>query len=60
LCTEGTRLEYQYLGLDNIGINSGLLRDSLSVQDANFQSVTLGINYLFTWGLPAAPVVSRY
>ena len=55
-----TRLEYQYLGLDNIGINSGLLRDSLSVQDANFQSVTLGINYLFTWGLPAAPVVSRY
>jgi outer membrane immunogenic protein len=54
-------ISYKYLGLDNIGVNSGLLRDRLSVQDANFQSVTVGINYLFSWGLPAGPpVVSRY
>jgi outer membrane immunogenic protein len=56
------RLEYQYLGLSSIGINNTLLHDPLSIQDANFQSVTLGINYLFNYGgAPlAAPVVSRY
>jgi outer membrane immunogenic protein len=56
------RLEYQYLGLNNIGVGNILLHDSFSIQNANFQSVTLGINYLFNWGGPAypGPVVSRY
>jgi len=54
-------LSYKYIGLDNVGINSGLLPDRLSVQNPNFQSVTIGMNYLFNYGAPAAaPVVSRY
>ena len=52
---------YKYIGLDNVGINSGLLPDRLSVQNPNFQSVTVGINWLFNYGAPlAGPVVSRY
>jgi outer membrane immunogenic protein len=55
------RLEYQYLGLNSIGVNNVLLNDPLSIQNPNFQSVTLGINYLFNYGAPlGAPVVSRY
>jgi len=55
------RLEYQYLGLDNVGVNNILVRDNFTIQNPNFQSVTLGINYLFNWGQPAGyPVVSRY
>jgi outer membrane immunogenic protein len=55
------KVEYQFIGLDNVSVG-GVLRDSLSVQNANFQSVTLGINYLFNWGqqLAGPPVVSRY
>src|SRR5215469_9831417 len=55
------RVEYQYLGLDNVGVNNILVRDNFTIQNPNFQSVTLGINYLFNWGQPAGyPVVSRY
>ena len=55
------KFEYQYLGLDNLGIG-GIPREGLSnVRDANFQMGTVGINYLFNWGGPAGPpVVSRY
>ena len=54
------KAEYQYLGLGNIG--SGLPREGLTgVRDVNFQMGTVGVNYLFNWGAPAAlPVVSRY
>ena len=57
-CTEA----YKYLGLDNVGVNSGLVHDVFTVQNPNFQSATVGINYLFNWGVPAGPgpVVSRY
>ena len=52
---------YKYIGLDNVGIDSGLLHDSLSVQNPNFQSVTIGINWLFNYSAVAGPpVVSRY
>jgi outer membrane immunogenic protein len=56
------RFSYKYIGLDNVSVNSGLLRDSLTVQNPNFQSATFGINYLFNWGGYTAgpPVVSRY
>jgi outer membrane immunogenic protein len=56
------RFSYKYLGLDNVGVNNGLVHDVFSVQNPNFQSATVGINYLFNWGVPAGPgpVVSRY
>jgi outer membrane immunogenic protein len=55
------KVEYQYIGLDSISGGGGLVRDAFNVQNANFQSVTLGINYLFNWGAPvAAPLVYRY
>ena len=54
------RIEYQYLGLNNVG-SPGLLHSPVSTTNANFQSVTVGINWLFNYGAAAGPpVVSRY
>ena len=53
------KLEYQYIALNNIGVANGLVADQFSVHDANFQMVTLGIDYRFNLN-PPAPVVSRY
>ena len=54
------RIEYQYLGLNSI-TTPGLLVSPVHTHDANFQSVTIGLNWLFNYGqVAAAPVVSRY
>jgi outer membrane immunogenic protein len=55
------RVEYQYIGLSNFSVGPGLVGDSIRVENASFSTATFGLNYLFNWGLPAAPpVVSRY
>ena len=53
------KLEYLYIALNNIGVANGLVADQFNVHDANFQMVTLGIDYRFNLN-PPAPVVSRY
>ena len=53
------KLEYQFIALNNIGVANGLVVDQFNVHDANFQMITLGINYRFNVSAPAA-VVSRY
>ena len=54
------KFEYQYLGLGNVGLGGGL-PGLFNVRDVNFQSGTVGLNYLFNWNAPAAPpIVSRY
>jgi outer membrane immunogenic protein len=53
------RVDYQYIGLNSFSVAPVFLADRFVVNNANVQTVTFGINYLFNYGAPA-PVVSRY
>ena len=53
------RIDYQYLGLQSTAVTPGFLVDTFTINNANVQPLTVGVNYLFNWGA-AAPVVSRY
>ena len=53
------RVDYQYIGLENTTVAPGFLVDTFTTRNANVQTLTVGVNYLFNWGAPAA-VVSRY
>lgn len=54
------RVDYQYIGLDNITITQGFLGVPLTTKDDNVQTITVGINYLFNWSAVAPPVMTRY
>jgi outer membrane immunogenic protein len=54
-----TRIDYQYIGLENTTVAPGFLVDTFITRNANVQTLTVGVNYLFNWGAPV-PVVSRY
>jgi outer membrane immunogenic protein len=51
------RLDYQYIGLENnaLALTPGLvLPDTFTTRNANVQTLTVGVNYLFNWwGAPA-------
>ena len=53
------RIDYQYIGLENTALAPGFLVDTFNTRNANVQTLTVGVNYLFNWSAPAA-VVSRY
>jgi len=53
------RIDYQYIGLENTTIAPGFLVDTFTTRNANVQTLTVGVNYLFNWSAPAA-VVSSY
>ena len=53
------RIDYQYIGLENTTVAPGFLVDTFTTRNANVQTLTVGVNYLFNWGAPV-PVVSRY
>jgi outer membrane immunogenic protein len=53
------RIDYQYIGLENMTVPPRFLVDTFTTRNANVQTLTVGVNYLFNWGA-AAPVVSRY
>jgi outer membrane immunogenic protein len=56
------KLEWQYLGLEDFTVGPGIIVDPITARNADVNTLTFGINYLFNyWGGPAAPpVVSRY
>jgi opacity protein-like surface antigen len=50
------RLDYQYIGLENTALASGLVPpsgfvvpDTFTTRSANVQTLTVGVNYLFNW-----------
>jgi outer membrane immunogenic protein len=50
------RLDYQYIGLENTALASGLVPpsgfvvpDTFTTRNANLQTLTVGVNYLFNW-----------
>ena len=53
------RIDYQYIGLEGTTVAPGLLVDTFTTRNANVQTLTVGVNYLFNWSAPAA-VVSTY
>jgi outer membrane immunogenic protein len=53
------RIDYQYIGLEDTTVAPGLLVDTFTTRNANVQTLTVGVNYLFNWSAPAA-VVSTY
>ena len=53
------RIDYQYIGLQSTTVAPGSLVDMFTISNANLQTLTIGVNYLFNWGA-TAPVVSRY
>jgi len=53
------RIDYQYIGLESATVAPGFLVDTFTTTNANVQTLTVGINYLFNWGM-TAPIVSRY
>jgi outer membrane immunogenic protein len=53
------RIDPQYIGLENTTVAPGFLVDAFTTRNANVQTLTVGVNYLFNWGAPF-PVVSRY
>jgi outer membrane immunogenic protein len=53
------RIDYQYIGLESTTVAPGFLVDKFAATNADVQTLTVGINYLFNWGV-TAPVVSRY
>ena len=53
------RIDYQYIGLQSTTVTPGFLIDTFTISNANIQTLTVGVNYLFNWGA-MAPVVSRY
>jgi outer membrane immunogenic protein len=56
------KFEWQYLGLNDFSVGPGVLGDTVTVRNASVNTLTFGLNYLFSWGgFPSAPpVVSRY
>jgi outer membrane immunogenic protein len=53
------RIDYQFIGLENTAMAPRFLVDTLTTRNADVQTLTVGVDYLFNWG-NAAPVVSRY
>ena len=53
------RIDYQYIGLENTTVAPSFLVDTFTTRNANVQTLTVGVNYLFNWSAPGA-VVSRY
>lgn len=53
------RIDYQFVGLENTTVAPGFLVDRFTTRNADIQTLTVGVNYLFNWGA-TAPVVSRY
>jgi outer membrane immunogenic protein len=49
------KIEYQYLGLSM----HSFVADRFNVNNANIQTLTLGVNYLFNWA-GAGPIPARY
>jgi len=59
------KVEYDYLGLPNRsftipGVLIPALAGDVISSNHNIQSVKVGLNYLFNWTAPAAPVATRY
>jgi len=56
------KVEWQYLGLNDFNVGPGVVGESFAVQNASINTLTFGLNYLFSWGGYQAPppVVSRY
>jgi len=44
------KVEYQYIGLNNFSVGSPFGMNQFAVHNANVQTATFGINYLFHWG----------
>jgi outer membrane immunogenic protein len=53
------RIDYQFIGLENTTIAPRFLVDTLTTRNADVQTLTVGVNYLFNWGT-VAPVASRF
>ena len=53
------RIDYQFIGLENTTVAPRFLVDTFTTSNAEVQTLTVGVNYLFNWGT-TAPVVSRY
>jgi outer membrane immunogenic protein len=53
------RIDYQFIGLENMTIAPRFLVDTLTIRNADVQTLTVGVNYLFNWGT-VGPVASRY
>ena len=53
------RIDYQYIGLENTTFRPRLPGDAFTLKDANIQTVTLGLNYLFNWATPPAPMAAE-
>jgi outer membrane immunogenic protein len=54
------KIEWQRLELNDFSVGP-VLGDTLNVRNANINTLTFGINYLFSWGgYSAPPVVGRY
>jgi opacity protein-like surface antigen len=41
------RIDYQYLGLQSTAVTPGFLVDTFTINNANVQTLTVGVNYLF-------------
>ena len=53
------KVEYQYLGLNPFTVSSGLVTDTFNINNANVQTATIGVNYLFNWNA-SAPIAASY